>query len=92
MKDLYIMKLGTNHYVFDFGNDSTSGNYELSMRKTAMGWNIEVTDLTEWESKTTFLWVADTAREAFKDCLHSLRYFERHYQHSLRYYLHEVRA
>jgi hypothetical protein len=92
MKSLYIQKISTNHYEFDFGNDSTSGNYVLSMRKTAMGWNIEVTDLTEWETKTTFLWVADTAREAVNDCLHSLRYFERHYQHSLRCYLHKVRA
>lgn len=92
MKNLYIQKLSVNRYTFDYGNDSASGNYELSMSKSPTGWIIEVTDLTEWESKTTFLWVADTAREAVKDCLHSLRYFERHYQNSLRGYLHKVRA
>lgn len=92
MKNLYIQKISTNHYTFDYGSDSASGNFELSMKKSPMGWIIEVTDLTEWESKTTFLWVADTAREAFKDCQRSLRYFERHYQHSLRCYLHKVRA
>ena len=92
MKNLYIQKLSVNRYTFDYGNDSASGNYELSMSKSPMGWIIEVTDLTEWESKTTFLWVADTAREAVKDCLHNLRHFERHYQNSLRYYLHKVRA
>lgn len=78
MKDLYIQKLSINHYTFDHGNDSMSGHFELSMSKSPMGWIIEVTDLTRWEAKTTFLWIADTAREAVKDCLHSLRYIERH--------------
>lgn len=91
MKNLYIQKF-SNRYTFDYGNDSASGNFELSMSKSPMGWVIEVTDLTKWEAKTTFLWVAKTAREAVKDCLHSLRYFERHYQNSLRCYLHKVRA
>lgn len=92
MKNLYIQKISANHYTFDHGNDSASGHFELSMNKTAMGWTIEVTDLTKWETETTFLWVAETAREAFKDCHHSLRYFERHYQNSLRHYLHKMRA
>lgn len=80
MKNLYIQKISANHYTFDYGNDSASGYFELSMSKSPMGWIIEVTDLTEWEAKTTFLWVADTAREAVKDCLHSLRYIERHHK------------
>ena len=84
MKSLYIQKISTNHYIFDHGSDSASGDFELSMRKSSMGWTIEVTDLTEWEIKTTFLWVAKTAREAVKDCLHSLRYFERHNKYKVR--------
>jgi hypothetical protein len=84
MKNLYIQKISANRYTFDHGNDSASGHFELSMSKSAMGWTIEVTDLTEWEAKTTFLWVADTAREAVKDCLHSLRYIERHHEHKVR--------
>lgn len=84
MKNLYIQKLSVNRYIFDHGNDSASGHFELSMSKSPMGWIIEVTDLTEWEAKTTFLWVAETAREAVKDCLHSLRYIERHNQYKKR--------
>lgn len=84
MKNLYIQKLSVNRYTFDHGNDSASGHFELSMSKSPMGWIIEVIDLTEWEAKTTFLWVADTAREAVKDCLHSLRYIERHNKHKVR--------
>ena len=80
MKNLYIQKISANHYTFGHGNDSASGDFELSMNKSPMGWIIEVVDLTEWETKTTFLWVADTAREAVKDCLHSLRYIERHHE------------
>jgi len=78
MKDLYIMR-GENCYHFDHGNDSASGEVELTMRKTAMGWNIEVIELTGcWDIDTPkFLWVANTAREAFYDCMHALRYIER---------------
>lgn len=78
MKNLYIMH-GKDYYSFDHGNDSTAGAVEVTMRKTGMGWNIEVTELVNWnENKTSFLWVANTAREAFYDCLHTLRYIERH--------------
>ena len=79
-----IQKIAANHYTFDHGNDSTSGPIELSMNKTAFGWAIEVTELIGWESKTTFLWIANDAREAFKDCMHSLRYIERHRAHRVR--------
>lgn len=76
MKDLYIVH-GKDYYSFDHGNDSASGEVELTMRKTEMGWNIEVTEINWDENKTSFLWVANTAREAFKDCMHALRYIER---------------
>lgn len=84
MKDLYIMH-GNDYYTFDHGNDSASGEVELKMTKTAMGWNIEVTELTGWDTdRNTFLWVADTAREAFYDCMHALRYIERHNKYKVR--------
>lgn len=85
MKNLYIVKNATNHYSFDHGDDSASGHVEVSMRKTEFGWNIEVTELIHWDDSknTTFFWVADTAREAVKDCLHCLRYIERHRRHHI---------
>lgn len=77
MKDLYIMH-GKDYYSFDHGNDSAAGAVELTMRKTVSGWVIEITESINWyQNKTTFLWVADTAREAFYDCMHALRYIER---------------
>lgn len=84
MKNLYIQKISANHYTFDHGSDSASGDFELSMNKSPIGWIIEATDLTKWETKTTFLWIAETAREAVKDCLHSLRYIERHNKYKVR--------
>ena len=81
MKNIHIQKMSRNRYIFDRGDDSASGHFELSMNRSPTGqWVIEVTDLTEWEAKTTFLWVAETAREAVKDCMHSLRYIERHHK------------
>ena len=84
MKNLYIQKISANHYTFDHGSDSASGAFELSMKKSPMGWIIEATDLTKWETETKFLWVAGTAREAVKDCLQTLRYIERHNKYKVR--------
>ena len=74
---LYIKKNAENNYTFD-----RAGLDAVTMRKTAMGWIIEAVELSFWDDskRTTFLWVADTAREAVKDCLHSLRYIERHHK------------
>lgn len=74
---LYIQKNAENNYIFD-----RAGLDAVNMRKTAMGWTIEAIELSFWDDSktTTFLWVADTAREAVKDCLHSLRYIERHHK------------
>lgn len=79
MKNLYIIKRGINHYDIDLGSDSASGEVIMSMRKTAFGWNIECTELDHWDlsKNTTFYWVAATAREAFEDCKHCIRYIER---------------
>ena len=79
MKNLCIIKRGTNHYDIDLGSDSASGAVIMSMRKTALGWNIECTELDHWDlnENTTFYWVAATAREAFEDCKHCIRYIER---------------
>jgi len=80
MKDLYIMRSKENCYHFDHGDDSASSEVEVTMRKTAMGWNIEVLTI-DWDIETpTFLWVAGTAREAFHDCMHVLRFIERRRQ------------
>lgn len=77
MRDLYIMH-GKDYYAFDYGSDSASGEVELKMIKTGSGWVIEVTEPFNWyQNKTTFLWIANTAREAFYDCYHALRYIER---------------
>ena len=74
---LYIKKNAENNYTFD-----RAGLDAVTMRKTAMGWTIEAVELSFWDDskRTTFLWVAETAREAVKDCLHSLRYIERHHE------------
>ena len=74
---LYIKKNAENNYTFD-----RAGLDAVTMRKTAMGWTIEAIELSFWDDskRTTFLWVAETAREAVKDCLHSLRYIERHHK------------
>lgn len=74
MKHLNIVKTG--HNTFAFTADSI---IEITMRKTAMGWNIEATEINHWndEQNTTFFWVADSAREAVKDCHHALRFVER---------------
>jgi len=74
---LYIEKNAENNYTFN-----RAGLDAVTMRKTAMGWTIEAVELSFWDDskRTTFLWVADTAREAVKDCLHSLRYIERHHK------------
>jgi len=74
---LYIKKNAENDYTFD-----RAGLDAVTMRKTAMGWTIEAVEFSFWDDskRTTFLWVADTAREAVKDCLHSLRYIERHHK------------
>ena len=79
MKSLYIIKNGTNNYSIDRGDDSASGEVIMTMRKTTFGWNIECTELDHWDSTkdTTFFWVAATAREAFEDCKHYVRYLER---------------
>ena len=79
MKNLYIAKCGTNHYVIDHGDDSASGEVIMTMRKTAFGWYIGCSDLNHWDDteETTFYWTVATAREAFKDCMHYLRYLER---------------
>jgi hypothetical protein len=78
---LYIKKNAENNYTFD-----RAGLDAMTMRKTAMGWVIEAIELSFWDDseRTTFLWVAKTAREAVKDCLHSLRYIERHNQYKVR--------
>ena len=78
---LYIKKNAENNYTFD-----RAGLDAVSMSKTAMGWTIEAIELSFWDDSkhTTFLWVAETAREAVKDCLHSLRYIERHNQYKKR--------
>lgn len=74
---LYIKKNAENNYTFD-----RAGLDAVTMRKTAMGWTIEAVELSFWDDskRTTFLWVAETAREAVKDCLHSLRYIEHHHK------------
>ena len=74
---LYIKKNAENNYTFD-----RAGLDAVTMRKTAMGWIIEAVELSFWDDskRTTFLWVAETAREAVKDCLHNLRYIERHHK------------
>lgn len=74
---LYIKKNAENNYTFD-----RAGLDAVTMRKTVMGWTIEAVELSFWDDskRTTFLWVADTAREAVKDCLHSLRYIERDHE------------
>lgn len=74
---LYIKKTAENSYTFD-----RAGLDAVSMTKTTMGWTIEAIELSFWDDskRTTFLWVAETAREAVKDCLHSLRYIERHHK------------
>lgn len=79
MKELYIDKYGANHYSFDRGLKSSSDVVIMSMRKTAVGWLIECTELEHWDlsKNTTFFWVANTAREAFNDCMHCMRYIER---------------
>lgn len=78
---LYVKKNAENNYTFD-----RAGLDAVTMRKTAMGWVIEAIELSFWDDskRTTFLWVAETAREAVKDCLHSLRYIERHNQYKKR--------
>lgn len=78
---LYIEKNAENNYTFD-----RAGLDAVTMRKTAMGWVIEAVELSFWDDskRTTFLWVAKTAREAVKDCLHSLRYIERRNQYKVR--------
>lgn len=78
---LYIEKNAENNYTFD-----RAGLDAVTMRKTAMGWIIEAVELSFWDDskRTTFLWIANTAREAVKDCLHSLRYIERHNQYKKR--------
>lgn len=79
MKNLHIIKNSANNYSIDHGNDSTSGEVIMTMRKTALGWNIECTELVHWDlnKNTTFYWIAATAREAFEDCMHCMRYIER---------------
>lgn len=79
MKELYIARRGTNHYELDYGNDSACGVVIMSMRKTTLGWNIESTEIDNWDpnKNITFFWIAATAREAFEDCKHYLRYLER---------------
>ena len=78
---LYIKKTAENNYTFD-----RAGLDAVTMRKTAMGWVIEAVELSFWDDSkhTTFLWVAETAREAVKDCLQTLRYIERHNQYKKR--------
>ena len=78
---LYIKKNAENNYTFD-----RAGLDAVTMRKTAMGWVIEAVELSFWDDskRTTFLWVAETAREAVKDCLQTLRYIERHNQYKVR--------
>ena len=79
MKSLHIIKNGTNNYSIDHGSDSASGEVIMTMRKTTFGWNIECTELNHWDmaKNTTFFWIATTAREAFEDCKHCIRYIER---------------
>ena len=74
MSNINIIKTG--HNTFTFTADSI---IEVTMRKTAMGWNIEATEINHWDDaqNTTFFWVATTAREAVTDCHHALRYVER---------------
>lgn len=74
MRNLDIYKTNTNTFTF-----MTDGHTALTMRKTAMGWNIEATEINHWtdEQNTTFFWVAATAREAVTDCHHALRYMDR---------------
>ena len=78
---LYIKKNAENNYTFD-----RAGLDAVTMRKTAMGWTIEAVELSFWDNseRATFLWVAETAREAAKDCLHSLRYIEHHNKYKVR--------
>jgi hypothetical protein len=78
---LYIEKNAENNYTFD-----RAGLDAVTMRKTAMGWVIEAVEFSFWDDKkrTTFLWIAGTAREAVKDCLHCLRYIERHNKYKVR--------
>lgn len=79
MKNLHIIKNGINNYSIDNGSDSASGEVIMTMRKTVFGWNIECTELDNWDmaKNTTFFWIATTAREAFEDCKHMIRYIER---------------
>lgn len=74
MTNINIIKTGRD--TFTFTADSI---IEVTMRKTAMGWNIEATEISHWDDaqNTTFFWVATTAREAVTDCHHALRYVER---------------
>ena len=74
---LYIKKNAENNYTF-----YRAGLDAVTMRKTAMGWTIEAIELSFWDDskQSAFLWVAETAREAVKDCMHSLRYIERHHK------------
>lgn len=74
MKHLSIIKTGTNTFLF-----TVDTMIDVIMRKTAMGWNIEVTEINHWddEQNTTFFWVADNVREAVKDCHHAIRFVER---------------
>lgn len=57
---LYIKKNAENNYTFD-----RAGLDAVTMRKTAMGWTIEAVELSFWDDskRTTFLWVAETARD-----------------------------
>lgn len=79
MKELHIIKNGTNNYSIDRGIDDTCGEVIMTMRKTTFGWNIECTELDylDMTKNTTFFWIATTAREAFEDCKHTVRYIER---------------
>ena len=79
MKSLYIVKNGTNNYSINRGIDDACGEVIMNMQKTIFGWNIECTEIDYMDMKknTTFFWVATTAREAFEDCKHCIRYIER---------------
>lgn len=71
MKHLNIIKkTGLNTFIF-----TADTTVDVIMSKTAMGWNIEVYNIED--NNTTFLWVADNAREAVKDCHHAIRFVER---------------